>query len=134
MINAYALKKRVKPVLHTFVHRYFWTEIVSWRHELLTISVQNNMCMDVCAKQRACKLHYLQKKKKRKEKKRTDALYEFIEWLQTVVQKCYRIKAPYNVLYFSVRIIKMDIFNLWKTSSSKGAPYVFLPISNKLFS
>ena len=43
------------------------------------ISVQNNMCMDVCAKQRACKLHYLQKKKKRKEKKRTDALYEFIE-------------------------------------------------------
>lgn len=87
--------------------------------------------MDVCAKQCACNLHYFQGEKKKK--KSTDALYEFIELLQIVVQKCYRIKAPYNVLYFSARIIKMDIFNLWRTSSSTGAPYVFLPISNRLF-
>ena len=89
--------------------------------------------MDVCAKQRACNLHYLQEKERERERESTDALYEFIELLQIVVQKCYRIKAPYNVLYFSARIIKMDIFNLWRTSSSTGAPYVFLPISNKLF-
>ena len=75
------------------------------------------------------------KKKGKKKRKREsiDALYEFIELLQIVIQMCYRIKAPYNVLYFSARIIKMDIFNLWSTSSSTGAPSVFLPISNKLF-
>ena len=92
--------------------------------------------MDVWAKQRVCNLHYLQKKKKKereRERESTNALYEFIELLEIVVQKSYRIKALYNVLYFSARIIKMDIFNLWSTSSSTGAPSVFLPISNKLF-
>ena len=73
------------------------------------------------------------KKKRERERESTNALYEFIELLEIVVQKCYRIKALYNVLYFSARIIKMDIFNLWSTSSSTGAPSVFLPISNKLF-
>ena len=52
------------------------------------------------------------KKKRERERESTNALYEFIELLEIVVQKCYRIKALYNVLYFSARIIKMDIFNL----------------------
>ena len=33
-------------------------------------------------------------KKEKRKRESTDALYEFIELLQIVVHKCYRIKAP----------------------------------------